>query len=98
MVDRSVAPRWSRTVHMDDIDGQAGNRVSRYFSCCDLVFLGHDNLLIPLHAISTTSDRDIAGRTFLGWTSSERSEERRVGKECRSRWSRWDGRKTDSEK
>src|SRR5437762_11054396 len=46
-----------------------------------------------MHTILNSYDVWGGPQTFiLAWTSSKRSEERRVGKECRARWARGRGR------
>src|SRR5256885_13084397 len=51
-----------------------------------------DFLLLTARGVVVIDLRDVTGNIFGGdqmaaWTVMDRSEERRVGKECRSRWS-----------
>src|SRR5437016_6705058 len=92
-----------RTIHSGDmfankglpnIDAQNGGSVLHYG---ETLHHAHDTVkdidtVIGGHNPNTTTwaDLDEFARfndDFLAWAQSERSEERRVGKECRSRWS-----------
>src|SRR5690554_7208140 len=46
-----------------------------------------ENVAAALEAPSIDEVTDPVGRTFRAFADQTRSEERRVGKECRSRWS-----------
>ena len=67
-------------------------RVRRILPVVALASRGPDSAaaaLVRLNAITaSTSHAELAANDFDGrWARAERSEERRVGKECRSRWS-----------
>ena len=49
----------------------------------------HRNIILLLYNLGRIFSYSIAGALIgsLGWWLQNRSEERRVGKECRSRWS-----------
>src|ERR1035437_9632160 len=42
---------------------------------------------VPADAVAVTGNVTVTGQTAAGYVVVARSEERRVGKECRSRWS-----------
>src|SRR3712207_9531799 len=46
-----------------------------------------DELIYPLQDVVRQVLHRLPGQVFFGSLSGQRSEERRVGKECRSRWS-----------
>src|SRR5206468_6695240 len=65
----------------------------------DLIVTGVQTCALPIYEDSPTSEQSAAGcgRKCVRWCSPGggrirglRSEERRVGKECRSRWSAYD--------
>src|SRR5438034_10653140 len=87
-------PRQATWYRWDDLPKEAVNpSLSRRLITGDRVMLAHVYLkkgcIVPKHAHENeqfTYILDGALRFLLGEDGRQRSEERRVGKECRSRW------------
>src|SRR3712207_5427324 len=88
-VQRDLMDRFPDAAHIlgDDTPAERDEQVQRFQSDPD-VLLCVCSLKVAAHGFTLTAASDVAFLE-LGWTPAEhdRSEERRVGKECRSRWS-----------
>ena len=78
----------SNVLRLADV-GEAG-LLERLFRFCDRAVVGDDAAVLGWAAdrsLVVTTDVLVDGVHFSDRTTPQRSEERRVGKECRSRWS-----------
>src|SRR3712207_6335822 len=87
-VDGQIVPNYDATLrHFDEGDVVTG-RVVRIDNDEVLVDIGYKSEgVIPSNELSIRKSVDPHDEVELGEEVDARSEERRVGKECRSRWS-----------
>src|SRR5256885_6418419 len=77
---------WSSDVCSSDLT-EAGE-VARLFAIAGRSAIGNPEQFARLHTILERTRKELSDLIYSsGPTAGQRSEERRVGKECRSRWS-----------
>ena len=72
--------------HIGSMQARHGSKDIGILAVCSLV-LGLPHLPNGLRSRHHACGKAVDKRIRQGWYSQDRSEERRVGKECRSRWS-----------